>query len=74
MSGRLSQFAVGDRIRHRDSSDVLVVKRIDYRGAPYLTLEGPDGYGGRETVSEVLDTRDLVRADGRPTIYDEATT
>lgn len=65
VNARPSQFAVGDRIAHVDSpSETLVVKAIDYRdGVPYLTLKGSDGYGGRETVTDVVDTLDLVRAE-----------
>lgn len=68
---RPSQFVRGDKIRHVDSPDTMTVIAITYiDGLPYLHLEGRDGYGMKETVQGVLDTKDLRRADGRPTIYD----
>lgn len=71
-NARPSQFVRGDKIKHIDSEDIMTVIGITFiDDLPYLHLEGRDSYGMRETVQGVLDTKDLRRADGRPTIYDK---
>lgn len=68
---RSSQFVLGDRVVHIDApTETMKVVAITYQdGLPYLTLESTAA-GWKETVQGVLDTKDLRRADGRPTIYD----